>query len=430
MKDRRFLLMVSVVVGVLMVVLIGCKYDVTDSPWNQLTPVVAPTPTITDVIPSAAVAGVNTITIQGQGFGDSLVDMSVFFDNTQTEILNLSTTSITVRRPNLVSTNAVIKVSYSKAYAPMKKSPYVLDRVLEKAGNFAMGTKLGAVTVDSVENVYVVSSDAPYNIFEITPSEIQTTYSAPTFIKSSSTRASSDAKVHNGKLYLMGAGSKLLAAMSSIQIWDPTTNQITDAFKMPGMNYGDFDAYGNFYAGGNTTDLCVVPPNPPASPTITKAGVYSKDSIFCVRVYNGNLYIASRIPSSGTPIKIWKHSIDSLGNLGPQDLVLDLASTNFASRLVRAITFSSTGLMYIVTEKANALLVFDPSSGKIDYFYKEIISHTFKNATSYWFGKQACWGNGNNLYMIANDTTSDAANTANKWNVLKVMMGTAGTPYY
>jgi hypothetical protein len=112
-------------------------------------------------------------------------------------------------------------------------------------------------------------------------------------------------------------------------------------------------------------------------------------------------------------------------------LVLDLATTAFASRKIKGLTISSNGILFIVTEAADPILVFDPVNNSIDYFYKNLISHviTTTTQTAYWFGKQACWGTGNNMYMIANDTTS-ASDDAFKWNVMKIKMGTAGSPYY
>jgi hypothetical protein len=327
----------------------------------------------------------------------------------------------------------------------VKYSPYVLDSAWERYGTFIDNTSLGAIAVDSVENVYVLSSVSPYKISKVAPGGAMTTFT-PSFVSPALSRATADVKIHNGIVYLLGAGTKVQTGMRDVQVLDLTTNQITRAYRVPnagtgpggsggGVNFGDFDSYGNFYVGGNTTDLCVVPPNPPALPTVKAAGNYLADEILAVRVFNGNgvsnVYVASRPSSGATPIKIYKHSIDAAGNLGAQTLVLDLATTAFASRKIKGLTISSNGILFIVTEAADPILVFDPVNNSIDYFYKNLISHviTTTTQTAYWFGKQACWGTGNNMYMIANDTTS-ASDDAFKWNVMKIKMGTAGSPYY
>jgi hypothetical protein len=399
--------------AVLVTAVIGCKFDVAEPMWDKPAPA-ATTPTITGVIPpQRAAAGVNTITIQGQSFSDSIADISVYFNSTATEVVRTTSTSLTVRRPNLAAVSAIIKVVSAKAYVAAKISPYDVDTVMERYGSFVSNIPLAVVAVDSVEDIYVVGFGTPYTFWKVTPNgaaaQLPITAASPA-VK----RAYSDARIHNGNLYLIGKLQR------EIQVANFSTGQLTRWTRLPSgkpVNFGDFDANGNFYTGGPSSDLCVVPPNPPSDLTTVKtAGFYLTDEILAIRVFNGYVYVASRQANTVTPAKIWRHAIDATGNLGSQTLVVDLAS--FSSSVLKAIAFSSSGTMYITIDGPDPLLVFDPRISALDYFYKGILPPN---------GQQSSWGTGENLYVISNDPNAQAANM---WNIIRVRMGTSGAPYF
>lgn len=181
---------------------------------------------------------------------------------------------------------------------------------------------------------------------------------------------------------------------------------------------GDFDTSGYFYAGGAAgTDLCVLPPNPPAILTtaqIKLSGFYATEDILALRYSNGYLYVASQASSASG--KIWRHSVGAGGTLGAQELVLNLgAHAEFSSRTVRAISFSAAGDIYVTTNSTDPLLVYKTSPGTLDYLYKGILPP---------YGKHAYWGNGVYLYMISNDASNTDASL--QWNVARIAMGTSG----
>jgi hypothetical protein len=415
MNAYRFFMLAGLMVAACTATVIGCKYDVAGPMWDKSAPTVT-TPTITGVIPPrVAPAGVNTITIQGQSFSDSISDMSVYFNSTLAEIVSASSTSLTVRRPNLFAASAEIKVVSAKAYLAAKMSPYDIDAVMDRYGAFVANIPLATVAVDSAEDLYVVGLATPYTFWMVTPDGSAAQLSV-TAVSPAIKRVYSDARIHNGNLYLIGKLQR------EIQMADLSTGRLTRWTRLPvgiPVNCGDFDAYGNFYTGGASTDLCVVPPNPLVDLTtaqIKTAGSYLTEEILAIRVFNGHLYVASRQVNTLNPAKIWSHTIDAAGNLGPQSLVVDLAG--FSSSVVKAIAFSATGTMYITIDDVNPLVVFDPTTNTLDYFYKGILAP---------YGKQSAWGSGQNLYMISNDP---AAQTANMWNIIRVRMGTSGVPYF
>lgn len=116
------------------------------------------------------------------------------------------------------------------------------------------------------------------------------------------------------------------------------------------------------------------------------------------------------------PAKIWKHQIIAGGNLGAQELVLDMSTADsaFSSRLIKSITFSSDGTMFIATDNLNPILIFDPASSKLDFFYKEILPP---------FCKYFYWGTQNYLYMISGNI-----NPAQDRSVYRVDIGTTAAP--
>jgi hypothetical protein len=413
MKAYRFLMITTVLVVTGMLIVPACKYNAAEPMWDKPAPTVT-TPSITGIIPPAVAApGVNTITIQGQNFSNSLSDMMVFFNSTETEIISTSGTSVTVRRPNLAADSAVIKVSSAQGYLAVKYSPYNVDTVMERYGAFVASIPLAVVAVDSAENVFVVAYGTPYTFWKINPQGAAAQLSIAA-VSPASKRTYSDARIHNGNLYLVGK------AQREIQVANLSTGQLTRWTRLPSgkpANCGDFDANGNFYAGGLSSDLCIIPPNPASDlSTVKTSGLYLTDEILAIRVYNGYVYVASRQANTSRPAKIWKHTIDAAGNVGPQLLVVDLAGVS--SSVVRGLAFSASGSLYITIADPNPLLVFDPSSNSLDYFYKSILPRN---------GQHATWGSSGNLYMISNDPN---APTAYVWNVVRIRMGGPGVAYY
>ncbi|MDZ7262761.1 MAG: IPT/TIG domain-containing protein [candidate division KSB1 bacterium] len=386
---------VSLLLTALMVVMTGCEYDVKQPLWYQdfQNP---PTPVITQIEPPRAIAGVNTITIRGENFATPPATNDVYFDNLPAEIVETSATSIKVRRPNLVTDSCTIKVVSSQALVVAKYGPYRIDPVMVRYGAFLENTVLSVVAVDSAENLYVVEA-ASLNVYKITPEGDKT-------IIATVTRAPTDASIGpDGNLYLPGYSR----AIEKVNLTTGVVERWTQLPAGKNVKYGDFDAQGYFYTGGTRTDLVVVPFNLATTPT--SAGFYATEEILAIRVYHGYIYVASR--TSTKPAKIWRHPLDANGNVGSQELVLDMSETGeFSSRLIKAITFSANGTLYLATDSPNPLLSVDPATQTVDFFYKNILPP---------YCKHFSWGNGTYLYLISGNTSP-----AQEWTVYRVDMGT------
>jgi hypothetical protein len=407
MKAYSFLVVMALLLVASMAVMTGCKYDVAEPQWDKpLTTTTSPTITAIDPAQEAK-AGVNTITIRGENFAAPPDSNEVYFDNQRAEIVSTSLASITVRRPNLVDDSVFVKVVSNKALVVAKFGPYKIYPVFQRNGAFRDNIVLNALAVDYSDNLYVVYGDSSTpRIFRVTPDEQRV-------LVARASRLPTDGRFGpDGRLYL-------LSNNRSIDVVDVQAGTAAQWLRLPSgriVKVGDFDANGYFYVGGTRSDLVVIAPDLSVIPK----GIYASDDIVAVRVYSGYLFVASRVPTSGgappAPASIWKHQIIAGDSVGPKELVLDMSGTAFASRTITAITFDVNGTMYIGTDSSDPILIVNPTTGSVDYFYKNILPPYCKNFY---------WGRGTYLYMISGN-----ANPAQEWTVYRVDIGTAGAPYY
>jgi hypothetical protein len=412
MRTHRFSMSAVLFAAAAMAVMTGCEYDVAQPQWEKDFEA-PPTPKITQIEPAqAATPGVNTITIRGENFTAPPGINDVYFGTVRAEVVAASATSITVRRPNLATDSCTVNVIAHGALVGAKFGPYRIDPVLERNDSFRDNVELRTVAVDNAENLYVVRANAQINptfwiIDKVTPDGQKA-------IVDTASRAPTDARIGpGGQLYLLSSNRE-------IERFNLVTGVRTRWHRLSlnrQLRFGDFDANNFFYTGGSRTDLFVITPDS----TSRAMGFYASEEILAVRVYNGYVYVAARVPVTGTappnPASIWRHQIlDAIGNLGSRELVLDLASGEFASRTVRALTFSADGTIYIATDSPNPLLIVDPITRGVDYLYKGILPSNCK---------QFYWGTGTSLYMIRGDTS-----LGEEWTVFRVDAGKPGAPYY
>lgn len=396
MKAYLFITMAAIFMAASMAVMTGCEYDVAQPLWYKDFSAL-PSPQITKIEPDTmAKAGVNTITIRGENFATGEGTNIVYFGTTTADIVEASATSIKVYRPNLATDSCTVKVVSSSALLVAKyPKPYRIDPVVEEYGGFRDNVALSTIAVDQAENLYVVETGSR-NIYKVTPDGERT-------VLAQVTRVPWDARIGpDGRLYLPGNNREILVA-------DLATGAVTRWIQLaPGkvVRFGDFDANGYFYAGGARTDLMIVA----ADLTTRAAGVYATAEIISVRVYDGHIYVATR-ESVTAPATIWRHALDATGNLGPQEMVIDMNATTFASHTVKALMFSANGTMYLATDSPDPILIVNLTTKNVEIFYKGILSS---------YCKHFCWGTGNYFYMISGDT-----NLGQVWTVYQVNAGNA-----
>lgn len=409
MKTHKSLLVAAVLFAAIPVFVAGCKYKVTEPMWNQpyTTP---PAPTITSVDPpSEAKPGINTITIHGHNLVVTVPDTTtpentvVYFGTTQTDVISADSTTVVVYRPS-VPTIDTLKVVPHNASGEALYGPYKVDSVAVQYGGFLQNLVLSAIAVDNSANLYVTET-VSHNINLSTPDGNNTVAGV------ASLPPTGMAIGPSGNLYI-AENNRYLDSM------DVTTHAVGRWTQMPPGKVplvGDFGPGGYFYVGGVRTDLCVIPPNPPARLSATQirlAGSYLKDEITAICVNGGHVYVASKVFGVADSTQIWRSKING-DNVDARELVADLSSSRYASAPVTGIAFSSTGTMIISTNSQNPLLVVNASTGQVVPFYKGILPP---------YCSGIAWSKTSNyLYMISGNTGAGQT-----WTVYRVDMGQTG----
>jgi hypothetical protein len=436
MKVYSFLIITTFLLAVSLVVIIGCKYDVAEPQYNK--PAAAHTTvTITSIEPAQeALPGVNTITIHGGDFTGA-IDTSVVhnvatgrdtsvayngvtFNNVRAEIIEFSSTSIKVRRPNLTGDSITLNVATTQGLVEAKSDLYKIDPVIAHYGSFLDNVQLNAVAIDNAENLYVINyvsttaTIGPFNVYKVTPGA-----HTPMGIITQSRNGVLDAKIGpDGNLYYVGGGSaygkpgtgggkivgKFNTQTRTDSAWYTSSNKNFTCF--------DFDVNnGYIYAGGTKTGLVVIRPNK----SIRQETLYESDTIFAIRVVGSNLYV---VAGSSTRA-IWCHSLadTSAVSAKPQLPFFDLSTTDYAYRTPRSMSFSADGTkMYLGFYSPNPILVVDVATKNSEILYKGIIPD---------YCKHFCFGN--KLYMISGNTS---ITPVVRWDLYQIDVGTSGAPNY
>lgn len=404
MKASRFLILGVLFIVLPLLVISGCKYNVSEPLWDQ--PYTAPAaPKITSIVPSdSASAGVNIITIKGENLKLGTGTTRVSFNNIYSDVLSISATSIVVLRPNVVSDSTEIKVIPHDAIQEAIYSPYKVTQVVNKYGSFLQNVPLSVIAVANNGNLYVVDSTTQRNIYKATPDGNNT-------VIAHLSRNALDGKIGpDGNLYLTEKNRAIYKV-------DVSTNNVSRWTQMPFgkiVSYIDFGSNGYFFTGGSKTDLLITPFN--LSAGSTSSGFYASDDIQCIRFFNGYVYVASITSGAQEPSKIWRDKVNSDGTVGARELIFDMNSVH-DSAAVSGLAFSQSGNLYISTNSdSDPLLYVNPSTGKAQYMYKGILPR---------YCAGIAYGSSNYLYLISGNTSASVT-----WTVYQVNMGQEGAPSY
>ena len=289
-----------------------------------------------------------------------------------------------------------------------KYGPYQVDTVAGYYGNFIENKQHETISVDSDENVYIIQR-SPADVHKIAPDGTRTIIGTAAVIPTHALIAP------NGKLtYFKDRRIRQIDLVTGVN------DTLIDVTKS--VTFGDYDENGNLFAGGRRTDIIIVKPDI----TSRTAGLYASDEIFCIRVFQGSLYVLAGIarPDENTPeLGIFVHSIlDAEGNLGPREVALDWADTgDYAESEPLSFTFSAQGRLFVAVDNANPLLMIDLTDGSQDIMYKGILTGIIAGME---------WGTGNLLYYIKDTYTPDGGESDNIYDCVKVDMGEAGASYF
>jgi hypothetical protein len=415
MKANKLVLMVVCLVGVILAIT-GCEYDVAEPQWDKPYPDL-PKPVITSISPATvAPAGINSIILYGENFARDYKDNIVYFTASEykdkkhqflvdtAEVINGTTTSLTVLRPDLACDSIIIKLVSQEADVVAGDSSliYQVDPVMDRYGNFRDNAILIELVVDGEENLYVIQGDKMcYKIAaDGEKTEMDTTL-----------RFVYGATLHpDGERLIIISNDSLITQMNInggpatewASVWklvDTTRSNVL-------VRVGDFDSDENLYVAGSKTGLYVVTEGEEGG---TALGIYEEDNIICIREYQGYLYLLVNLKgtTSAHDIAIWRHPITN-GSLGPATLVFDQADAEggVADATINTFEIIENGKIFIGSDNAAPILIYDPAENSQEILYKNIIPSQCKKLVS---------GNGNYLYMILSGSEN---------NVLRLDIGT------
>jgi hypothetical protein len=413
MKTRQ-LIKIFLFVILFIVVITGCEYKGPTALYYQKHNPTS-TPVIDRLEPDLiAPAGYNYITILGENFAEKNMYNWVYFSYIDEddkavvvdgEIVESSTTSIKVRRPNLVHDSITVKVATEDALLFDEYGPYQIDPVNEDFGGFFEALNLSAIAEDNLGNVYVFQQYSPFNVYQITSDGTRT-------VVEQMTGSVYDARIHpDGKWILIMNNSTVY--QREIVGGDTVVSEFANVGKS--VRFGDFDSNGNLYTGGiSRSDLYIVP----SGESEGVASGYYADKFYCIRVSmdKGTEYVYSlvelRNPDENNPeIAIWRNEIlDASGNLGERELVLDWSTTDtfadYAANTFVVREDEDGTIIYVGTDsEEDPILIYDPDKNNQDILYKDILPSPATILE---------WGSSRYMYMIMGD----------QWTVQRIDMGT------
>jgi hypothetical protein len=382
--------------AVLLLAAAGCEYDSPTPLWYQDR--TADTgPQVTAIEPAQATAGVNAVTITGEGFSATLDSNRVYFGGMKAEILSASAGSIRVRRP-VVSGTMDVKVVNLGALEVGKLDGYRVDAVAEPYGGFIDGTANSALCVDASGNVYVFRGGLR-TAFKVAADGTQSPFMTTML------RGATDA--------IVGADGKIVLLANSMNISkvDPADGVETEWIKATKkMIVGDVDGAGNLYTAGKNSDLFVIHPDGTVSAAL---GVYGSHDVKEIKVNGGYVYVVAEHANVEPKMAVYRHAIlDAAGSLGPRETVLDRAEVpGFQAAVFKDVVLSASGDLYAATN-ADSPIIQKKADGTIDVWYKGIVKGS---------AERLAMGGGRYVYMIQLVGT--------KGDLIRIDMGPAfGTP--
>ncbi len=401
MIPRATLLLLAVVM--LAGVWTGCKEDPPASLYDP-NYVSGPQPKVTGIVPATgALAGVTTLTINGQNFSPVPGNNLLFFDKTAVPVLTSTATQLTVTAPPLPKDSIVVKVAVAKSDLYSDPVLYKLELAAnEKYATFGSGEEGVGVECDNDGNLYVsmISITGGVGVKKFTPAGVKSDYS-PVF----GTTVPSWRNMRfgpGGAMFCVPTGRTIIfrippaGGASAIWLSGGGLGQLSDL---------DFDANGNIWAAGTNGNIY----------RVSQAKVVKTfpcvGTLRAIRVYNGAVYVGGKRDSLE---KVWKFPVVGTDSLDAEQEYFNLSSVYGASGSgVYALTFSSDGDLYVGTDGTEGIRLVHPDKTS-EAYYPGVI----KGATV-----SLAWGKGVDLFQSRSSVPGPAS--AVKLNAQK-----NGAPYY
>ena len=340
-------------------------------------------PSISSVEPEAAFAGIDTLTISGQNFSENTSENLVYFNNMLGEVVNATSTSLSVITPNLVSDSVQIRVAVQGAFLFADHSSlYTLTAAVLDYGPFDQFTDIFSLDLDRDENLIVSLDGTPNAEFWIVDTNQDSAVWSGALAKGSGMKLGP-----TGSVYFVNYQRFLYKDEQG------TPKENSEIFKRLNGNATDldFDSYGNLFVGGAGSTVDVVDINDDGGLTsgVTEAKNLDTLDILSLKVFNDYLYMLTTTVTSDQAI--YKMQIlDDSGSLGDLELVFDWSA--YTNKLSSALCFtlSESGDLFVGSDSDDQPLTYI-QNGNASGFYSSILTAPI----SY-----MAWGNSNYLYLI------------------------------
>ncbi|GIR57095.1 MAG: hypothetical protein CM15mP64_5070 [Candidatus Neomarinimicrobiota bacterium] len=340
-------------------------------------------PSISSVEPEAAFAGIDTLTISGQNFSENSSENLVYFNNMLGEVVNATSTSLSVITPNLVSDSVQIRVAVQGAFLFADHSSlYTLTAAVLDYGPFDQFTDIFSLDLDRDENLIVSLDGTPNAEFWIVDTNQDSAVWSGALAKGSGMKLGP-----TGSVYFVNYQRFLYKDEQG------TPKENSEIFKRLNGNATDldFDSYGNLFVGGAGSTIDVVDINDDGGLTsgVTEAKNLDTLDILSLKVFNDYLYVLTTTVTSDQAI--YKMQIlDDSGSLGDLELVFDWSA--YTNKLSSALCFtlSESGDLFVGSDSDDQPLTYI-QNGNARGFYSSILTAPI----SY-----MAWGNSNYLYLI------------------------------
>ena len=379
--------------------------DTPDSIWDE-NDQGGTTPIVNSVEPSqGAFAGIDTIMISGQHFSTNVSENLVYFNGLLGNVVNSTSSLISVVPPNLVSDSVQISVAVQGAFVFGKyENLYSLNAAVVEYGPFDQFTDIYSLDLDRQENLIVSMNATPDAQFWIVDTDQDSA------VWSSSLAKASGMKIGpTGSIYFVNYQRFLYRDEQG------TAKENTEIFKRLNGNATDldFDENGNLFLGGtgSTIDIVDIYNEGGLTDGVLEAKNLDTLDIISLKVYNNFLYVLTTTVASDQAI--YKMPIlDNTGALGDLELVFDWSNYTNKEALALCFAFSEIGDILIGSDWASQPLTII-QNGSASGFYSTILTAPIV---------YMAWGNENYLYVI---NKTDETN-----RVQKIDTRMAGAEYF
>lgn len=359
----------------LSLVWMGCDTTADDSLWPPEGAQTVADPVITSLSPAdSALAGVSTITINGQNFSPVAAENTVLFNARRATILEASPTRLVVQAPNLPQAGLQVKVGVAGALNYSNTRPYTLSPVVVDFSDVQGFEEPFAITSDAQGNLYAsfFSNNVSAGILKITPSGTRALYA--------NTRDRWDDLLFNadGSLYgVRGVRAifQLTPGASAPTTWAVIPNTSARFFALAR------DAAGNVWAGGAGGQIYRV------APDRTIAGFDFAPVVQALAVSGDFLYAAA---TEGTSSKVYRIPITPGGLGGTSQVLLDVTAAYGVATEAVSLAFFADGDLVVGTTGPSSLIVVKPDGDHAPLYPAGVLPAP---ATS------LAWGSGSYLYM-------------------------------